>query len=146
MKKRANLKKLAAMGIAGGILITNGQAYAHQGDHQWNNYVADTMSADTSGKMMTETDLMSQLNAEGKATYQGLSKEGKDLAIKLASQTCKGQNECKGLKSCKTEKNACMGLGGCKGTGPGPFKDKNDAVKVAAKKMADKRAKMMNGQ
>jgi len=35
-----------------------------------------------------------------------------------------------------------MMIGACRGTSPGPFKDKNVAVKVAAKKMAEKRQNM----
>lgn len=89
---------------------------------------------------MTESDLMSQLNAQGKATYQGLDSAGKALALKLANQDCKGQNECKGLNSCKTSDHACAGKGSCAGTATAPFKDKNLAVKVAAMKMAEKRA------
>jgi hypothetical protein len=140
MKKRTNLMKLATMGIASGILITNGQLHGHQ-------FTADTMNSSTqasSNKMMTESELMSKLNDEGKAIYQGLSQEGKEMAIKMASQTCKGKNECKGMNSCKSDKNACLGQGGCKGTSKGPFTDKNDAVKLAQKKMADKRSNMMN--
>lgn len=94
--------------------------------------------------MMTEDELMSKLNDQGKAMFRSLSPEGKALALKLAGQSCKGHNDCKGLNSCKSDKNACAGQGGCKGQSQCSFKDKNMAVKVAAKKMAEKRAMMNN--
>lgn len=89
---------------------------------------------------MTESDLMSQLNAQGKATYQGLDAAGKAMALKMANQECSGKNECKGMNSCKTDDHACAGKGSCAGTAKAAFKDKNLAVKVAAMKMAEKRA------
>jgi hypothetical protein len=49
----------------------------------------------------------------------------------------------KGMNSCKSAENACAGLGGCKGHAKGPFTDKNMAVMVVAKKMAEKRLKTM---
>lgn len=94
-------------------------------------------------KMMTEDELISKLNDQGKAMYKSLSPKGKKLALQIASQACKGQNTCKGLNSCKSAKNSCAGQGGCAGQSTCAFKDKNLAVKVAAKKMAEKRA-MMN--
>jgi hypothetical protein len=151
MKKKSNLKKLALMGMAGGVLLA--QAQADAGQPQNNNYyrgnqyyTADTMSPSMKEGTMSEDDLMSQINSSSKAMYQSMNKEGKDLALKLANQSCKGKNDCKGLNSCKTEDNACAGQGGCRGTSKGPFTDKNVAVKVAAKHMAEKRSMMMNGK
>lgn len=95
-----------------------------------------------SGRIMTENELMSQLNEDGKATYRSLDSEGKALALKLASQDCKGKNDCKGLNSCRTDEHSCAGQGSCRGTSKGPFSDKNNAVKLASKKMAEKRASM----
>jgi hypothetical protein len=148
MKKKINLKKIALMGMAGGALMAQSQADAAQ--QQNNNsyrgnssYTADgldTSVQNSSNKALSERDFLSQLNSEGKSTYQSLNKEGKELALKLASQSCKGQNACKGLNSCKTKDNACAGKGGCQGTSKGPFTDKNAAVKVAAKHMAEKRS------
>lgn len=103
-------------------------------------YMAEADKPAVEQTQLTESQLLTKLNAEGKTTYQGLDPAGKAMALKLANQTCKGKNECKGQNSCKTEKNSCAGAGGCAGTSPGPFKDKNSAVKVAAKKMAEKRA------
>lgn len=94
--------------------------------------------------LITEDELTSQLNDQGKAMYKSLSPEGKNLALKLASQDCKGHNSCKGMGSCKSDKNSCAGQNACSGQSSCKFKDKNVAVKVAAKKMAEKRATMNN--
>lgn len=93
---------------------------------------------------MTEKDLMNSVNAQSKAAFQSLSPEGKAMALKLANQDCKGKNDCKGQNSCKTAKNDCAGKGGCKGQSAGPFRDKNQAIKVAAMKMAEKRNSVLN--
>lgn len=110
----------------------NREGYLAAGDHA------------TAKKLMTDSELMMQLDAQGKATFQSLTPEGKALALKLANHDCKGKNDCKGLNSCKTADNSCAGKGGCKGTSPGPFKDKNMAVKVASMKMAEKRNNVLN--
>lgn len=91
---------------------------------------------------LTESDLQAQLNSQGRALYQSLSPEGKALALKLANQDCKGRNECRGYNSCRNTEHSCQGQGSCAGTSAGPFADKNAAVKVAAMKMAEKRARM----
>jgi len=101
--------------------------------------LGDSTQATAAKPVTNETELMSQLNPQGKTAYLSLSPEGKKLALQLAQQSCKGKNSCKGLNSCKTDSNQCAGKGGCKGQTPGPFKDKNTAVKVAAQKMAEKR-------
>jgi hypothetical protein len=103
-------------------------------------YTADNgqvTDVDTS-KQLTEDQLISQLSAEGKATYQSLDSEGKSLALKMASSTCKGQNDCKGMGMGAT----CAGKNACKGQSTGAFTDKNQAVKAAAQKMSDKRSAM----
>lgn len=147
MKKSKHLKKIALLGLAGGVLMTQTQAIAAQ-NNRWNGSytvdATDSMKEKTSNKMMSEQELLSKLNPEAKATFQGLDKEGKALVLKLANQSCKGQNECKGLNSCKSSENSCAGQGGCKGTSKGPFTDMNVAVKVGAKHMAEKRSTMMN--
>lgn len=97
---------------------------------------------------LTESDLLSPkspLNEQSKMLYRGLDQEGKTLALKLINQSCKGQNECKGLNSCKTKDHSCAGRGSCAGTSAGPFQDKNQAVKIAAMRMAEKRAGAIPG-
>lgn len=84
--------------------------------------------------------LMQQLDGSHKAMFNLLDCTAQNLAIQMANQTCKGKNSCKGLNACKTDSNDCAGAGGCKGTGKGPFMDKNVAVNVAAMRMLEKRA------
>ena len=106
-------------------------------NYQSGRYVAEEQVVDqkVAEPKLTEADLKAKLNADTKKVYESLSPEGKKLALKLANQGCKGQNECKGQNACKSESNAtCAGKGGCKGTSAGKFTDKNLAVKVAAMK------------
>lgn len=129
--KKSEYKKFALLGITGGLLLAGASC---QSD-------SNTGTSFLSGqRQLTDQELISQLSPEGKRTYDSLSADGKKLALQLANQTCKGQNTCKGLNSCKDSQHSCKGLGGCAGTSPGPFKDKNDAVKVAS--MASKRQNM----
>ncbi len=118
--------------------------------NSYRSYRSRTFTAQTNGEaksgqstQLTKDQLVDQLNDEGKDAFNKLSPEGQALALKLASSSCKGKNDCKGLNSCRTDKNSCAGMAGCAGQSKCAFKDKNLAVKVAAKKMADKRA-MMN--
>lgn len=92
--------------------------------------------------MMTEEELLTELNDEGYKTYQQLGPEGKELARQVASMRCNGTNACKGLNACSTDKNKCAGQGACKGQGKCGISDKNLAVKIAAKKMAEKRSEL----
>lgn len=89
--------------------------------------------------LMTEEDLLLELNEEGTKNYNSLDAEGKALALKVASQRCGMTNLCKGLNACATDKNTCAGKGDCKGLGKCAFADKNLAVKVVLDKMAKKR-------
>jgi hypothetical protein len=88
---------------------------------------------------MTETELLPQLSEEGKKDFSSLTPQQKQKALKMASYSCKGQNECKGQNSCANEQHSCAGKGSCQGTTKGPFTDKNQAVKAAGQRMADKR-------
>lgn len=94
--------------------------------------------------LMTEDELFSLLNKKGRELYESLDEEGKALALKVASARCQKTNECKGLNACQTETNDCAGKGNCKGTSKCSISDKNLAVKLVAKKMEEKRQKMMN--
>lgn len=113
--KKKDLKKIALLGIAGGCMLASQGAVqaddanseilpnviaAGCGAHGCNHgtpsssgssrgYVAEAdenMMAD-SGQMMTEDQLMSQLSDQGKQIYNGLSPQGKSLALKLASKS-----------------------------------------------------------
>lgn len=90
--------------------------------------------------LLTEDELLLELNAEGTALYNSLSPEGKKLALQVASQRCDHTNACKGLNACATDTNSCAGKGSCEGKGKCALADKNLAVKLAAQKMAQKRA------
>jgi hypothetical protein len=100
----------------------------------------DTKSSAATGQLMTEDQLMSQLNDQGKQMYKSMNPEGKAMAIKLASRSCKGTNDCKGQNSCKSTSNSCAGKSSCAGTSQCSFKDKNLAVKVAAQQQVAKRS------
>ncbi|MFA6915971.1 MAG: hypothetical protein WC222_06205 [Parachlamydiales bacterium] len=133
--KKSTLKKLALLGLLSGIAAT-----ATACD------TADKPEKVAEQRQLTENEFVAQLSPEGRRTYQSLDADGKRLALQLANQSCKGQNSCKGLNSCKSDTNSCAGQGGCKGSSQGPFKDKNDAVKVAAMNMAKKRTNAINGR
>ncbi len=96
-------------------------------------------------KLMSEDDLLLELNNEGVKQYKSLTPEGQALARELASQRCGKTNSCKGRNACKTETNSCAGKGSCKGTSKCAFSDKNVAVKVAAENMANKRSEALKG-
>ena len=111
------------------------------------NYIAEvneTLST-SSGQLMTEDQLKSQLNDQGKQTYNSLTPEGKAMAVKLASRSCKGTNDCKGQNACKADDHSCAGKGSCAGSSICSFKDKNMAVKIAAQKQAEKRTNANSG-
>ncbi len=114
------------------------QTYNSRNNSQWNTNgkVANTVAP---VKASDDAQILSQLNDEGKSIYRGLDPAGKAMADKLINQSCKGKNDCKGLNSCKTAENSCAGKGSCQGKSPGPFKDKNQAVKIVAQKMSEKR-------
>lgn len=94
--------------------------------------------------LMSEEELLENLNAKSKEIYNNLTPEGKELARKVASQNCNNTNECKGFNACKTETNDCAGKGSCRGTSKCAFSDKNLAVKLVAEKMAKKRQNTIN--
>lgn len=141
--KKTNLKKITFAGITAGTFFL---AQTHAEINKTNDKPTQdhkNLTSRSKENQLTEKQLLFQLNSDVRAIYQQLDQEGKALALKLANQTCKGQNDCKGLNSCETLHNACSGQGNCKGTSPGPFKDNNDAVKVAAKHMSKKRESLM---
>ena len=130
--KKHDFKKYALLGLMGGVLLASGGC-TNDTNHSFGSTLANQ-------HQMTDQELTAQLSSEGRRIFDSLTPDGKKLALQLANQSCKGKNACKGLNSCKSSTNSCQGLGGCEGTTPGPFKDKNDAVKVAA--MATKRQSM----
>lgn len=148
-----NFKKIALMGLAGGMLLAaQAPVAAHvavetettvagcggagscsgsqrprgsscsasrgtSGEKRPNrSFIAEGETTQT--RTLTESELLSKLNAEGKAVYQGLSPEGKALVMRMVNESCKGGSACNG------------------------YKDVNELVKSAARKMAEKRANM----
>lgn len=146
--KKQDFLKLALMGVASGLLVTNAvggkslNAAASDSAQTKEQPAGNDYSSDNGNMgyhVLSEDELLLELNPKGEALYESLSDEGKALARRVASQRCNGTNECAGLNACQTEEHGCAGQGSCKGTGKCGFSDKNLAVKVAAKKMAEKR-------
>ncbi len=148
MKKRQpTLKQLMLSGIAGGLLLTQLAVAADKSDSPKKKTLMD-LAAATDGNisyhLMSEEELLLQLNDEGTKIYNTLSPEGKELARSVASRSCNGTNECKGLNACASDKNKCLGQGECKGQTKCSISDKNLAVKLVAKKMQEKRLDAQN--
>lgn len=141
--KNKDLKKLAFVGLAGGVLVLNpAVTMAATAASTDNKQTQIDYSEGNNYQLYTEKELLLELNPEGTKLYQSLTPEGKKLALEVASMKCAYTNACKGLNACKTEKNECAGKGGCKGTGKCAVSDKNLAVKMVAKKMAEKRSQV----
>jgi hypothetical protein len=139
--KKQDLQKLALLGLFSGLILTQ-QAQAESNTKE--SPLQDAAAGNMGYFLMTEDDLMLEVNQENWDLFQSLSPEGKKLALKVASQRCNNTNECKGLNACKTDSNECAGKGGCKGTSKCAFADKNLAVKVVADQMAKKRKGLTN--
>ena len=89
--------------------------------------------------LMTEDELMLELNDEGIKMFKSLTPEGKKLALQVASMRCAKTNPCAGMNACATDKNSCAGKGSCKEQGKCALSDKNLAVKLVYQKMYNKR-------
>lgn len=159
--KKQDFVKLAVMGISSGLLIANQlntplNASTPDDQPKESNGCGGKSGCggeeDTYGKdngnigfyILSEDELLLELNEKGENLYMSMSDEGKELARKVASQRCNGTNLCKGLNACQTEEHSCAGMGSCKGTGKCGFSDKNLAVKVVSRKMQEKRNQVSN--
>ena len=138
MKKR-NFIKLAYLGVVSGLLISNHLQAASDVTNATESSQKDPSDGNLGYHLMTEKELLDELDDEGYKLYNTLDPESKALARKVASQRCAGSNICKGFNACKTEKHDCAGKGDCKGNSKCGFSDKNLAVKVVAEKMKQKR-------
>lgn len=142
--KRLHLTPLIVAGITSGMLAVQIHVLANK-DKNTDPPTSDFMElvSSSSGNityhLMTEDELLLELNEEGAYLYHTLSPQGKELALKIASRSCNNTNDCAGQNACRTAKNKCAGQGECKGTTICAFSDKNLAIKVAAKKMPEKR-------
>jgi hypothetical protein len=112
--KSKDLKKLAILGIAGSLIMSQGAAQADEagtdilpglmaagcGAGSCGGYKGSKGSSprgeiadanddrmQSSGQMLTEDQLMSQLSVQGRQMYSDLTPEGKALALRLASQS-----------------------------------------------------------
>lgn len=149
--KTTDLKKLALTGLTtGAVLLQTVQAQDKTPD-SWQ--ISSLLAANTSKSsspdpnegnlgyhLMTEEELLLELNADGQRMYNEMDAANKKLAREVASQRCGNANECKGLNACKTDKNDCAGKGSCKGQGKCSLADKNLAVRLVYNKMMEKRA------
>lgn len=144
--KKNEIKKIAVLGLATGFLISS-QLHAEDKDkdlQKKSESEIDYNEGNLGYHLLTEDELLLELNDEGTKLYNSLDKEGKELARFVASQRCNHTNNCAGLNACQTDKNECAGKGSCKGTGKCAFSDKNLAVKVVGDKlMKDKRATVL---
>lgn len=152
--KKQDLRTLALMGLASGLLFSPSSLLNAAEKQPTSPTKTVSKSADEDDDandsnmnyhLMTEDELMLELNAKGIAMYKSLSPDGKAMALLTASMMCNNSNPCKGYNACKTAHNDCAGKGNCKGQGKCAYSDKNLAVKVVYDKMAAKRAKA-NGQ
>ena len=132
--KKINFLALLALGFSGTFL---GAAEEVKKDK-----AADPSYGNMGYHLMTEDELLLELNDEGTKLYNSLDAEGKALAREVASARCNGTNKCSGLNACAGPNNACAGKGKCQGQTKCAFSDKNLAVKVVVEKMAKKRANL----
>lgn len=156
MKKR-DLKKLALLGIAGGMALTvsveagektptvdissllalnSSNTSTEKSTNSSLNY--DPNEGNLGYHLMDEQELLLELNEEGQRMYNAMDPANKKLAREVASQRCANTNACKGLNACKTDKNNCAGQASCKGNGKCGISDKNLAVRLVYNKMMKK--------
>lgn len=147
--KKKSLKKLAFLGLASGLLAAqhaeanqpSSSASKEAAKAEYSSNPDDPNAGNLGYHLMTEDELLLELNDEGTKLYKSLDADGKLLAREVASMRCNGTNKCQGLNACRTEENECAGKGKCRGQGKCAISDKNFAVKLVAEKMAKKRAK-----
>ena len=145
MKKRS-LKSTAIVGLAAGLAIAGQLQAEAKAAASKATETPDPNAGNLGYHLLTEDELLLDLNDEGYKLYMNLSPEGKSMAREVASMRCQGSNLCQGLNACATEHNACAGQGKCKGTGKCAISDKNLAVKLVAKKMNEKRTEALKSK
>ncbi len=138
--KKKNLSHLATLGLMSGLVSLSVPSHAEEAKTE----IMQTAAACSEPSQSKRDQLFSSLSKKSQDIYNSLSCEGKNLAMKLAMASPGAPNMCAGLNSCAGGDHGCQGLGSCEGTGSGYFKDKNKAVEVAQKAMANKRSKMLN--
>lgn len=144
-RNRAQLKRLMIAGIASGMICSQLDLLAEtEKKLKTLMDLAEETDGNTTYHLMSEDELLLQLNDEGNRIYKSLTPEGKAMALRTASRACNGTNECAGLNACATSKNKCAGLAKCKGLSKCGISDPNLAVKMVQKKMAQKREGAQN--
>lgn len=143
--KKLYLKKVSLYGLISGLCVLQNLESAPPQEKQAKNSEkeSDPNAGNMGYHLMTEEELLLELNDEGTKIYMGLDEEGRALAREVASARCNAANKCKGLNACKTDENDCAGKGQCKGKSKCSIGDKNLAVRLVAKKMAEKRGKAL---
>jgi hypothetical protein len=157
---RYEFKRLALLGLAGGLMTSGLTAKEqHLKEERANEASPQKSSSNPQERqkkksdpndgnlgyhLMTEEELLMELDDEGTKIYRNLDPAGKALALKVASARCNKTNECKGLNSCKTDHNSCAGKGPCKAQGQCSLADKNFAVRLVSEKMKNKRENAAN--
>jgi hypothetical protein len=139
MKNKKSIQ-LIVKGLASGILVislTSAKDSTPKSDFLKRIEESD---GNITERPLTEEELMLELNEEGARLYRSLNPEAKNLALHVASRSCNGRNQCAGLNACATTENTCAGQGSCAGKTKCAVSDKNLAVKLAAKRMAEKRS------
>lgn len=145
--KKKEIKNLALLGLMSGLLIASGQVEGKADSSKSFSKVPDDYDPNNSNigyHLLTEDELLIELNAEGAKKYNSLTPENKKLVLTVASMRCAKTNPCAGLNACATDKNDCAGKGSCKGQGKCALSDKNLAVKLVYDKMASKRSGALN--
>lgn len=158
--KRKDLKKIALLGLTGGItLVQSAQANENSDDlkNRYSTLLANntlttkskvSSSAQTTPNpndgnlgyhLMSEDELLLELNQDGQRMYNEMDPANKRLALEVASGRCANTNLCGGLNACKTDKNDCAGKASCKGNGKCGIADKNLAIRLVYTKMMKKR-------
>lgn len=147
MKKKF-LKQAALAGITAGVVIAQSLDAAQDSSKTppKKEDAGNPNDGNLGYHLMTEDELLLDLNDEGYKLYMSLTPEGKALAREVASTRCNGSNQCAGLNACASDKNQCLGKGACKGQGKCAISDKNLAVKLVAKKMEAERNKTLNSK
>lgn len=123
MKK--NVRKKIALGVCAAAMM--GQTAAFAGTKAEDVQMQDM-------KMSREQmDFQGKLSGDAVEDFIKMDNSQRDMAMKIADHSCKGQNACKGQGGCKSDANSCKGKNGCKGQGSCKV-SANDAVMMAKKR------------
>ena len=147
--------KYALLGIASGLIATASsipQSFAEEAansqslDKATPSEQVDKNAENEGYHLMSESELKGLLNKKSRELFDSLDPAGKTLAIQVASGRCDGTNLCAGLNACESPTNSCAGQSTCKGKGKCAFANKNLAIQLVAKKIAEKRKNVVQPQ